>query len=49
MLALLAAGPFSVFAQDSAKNELVMNIGYFMNNNKMVYLLVNTKTKIDKK
>ena len=49
VLALLVAGAFSVFAQDSAKNELVMNLGYFMNNNKVVYLMVNTKTKIDKK
>ena len=49
MLALFLAGPFSVFAQDSTKNELVMNLGYFMNNNKIIYLMVNTKTKIDKK
>jgi len=49
VLALLVAGPFRVFAQDSAKNELVMNLGYFMNNNKIIYLMVNTKTKIDKK
>jgi hypothetical protein len=48
-LALLAAAPFRVFAQDSAKNDLVMNLGYFMKNNKVVYLMVNTKTKIDKK
>src|SRR6186997_129710 len=49
VLALFLAGPFSVFAQDSTKNELVMNLGYFMNNNKIIYLIANTKTKIDKK
>ena len=49
VLAVLTAGPVSVFAQDSAKNDLVMNIGYFMNNNKVIYLVVNTKTKIDRK
>ena len=48
-LALLMAGPFHVFAQDSTKNELVMTVSYFMNNNKLVYLTVNTKTKIEKK
>ena len=49
VLALFFAAPFSVFAQDSTKNELVMNLGYYMNNNKIIYLMVNTKTKIDKK
>lgn len=48
-LALLVTVPISVLAQDSAKNELVMNLGYFMNNNKTIYLMVNTKTKIDRK
>lgn len=48
-LALMVATPLIVFAQDSTKNELVMNLGYFMNNNKTIYLMVNTKTKIDKK
>lgn len=48
-LASFLAGPFSVFAQDSTKSELVMNINYFMNNNRTIYLMVNTKTKIDKK
>jgi hypothetical protein len=51
MLLLLVfwAGSINLFAQDSTKKELVVTIGYHMNNNKMVYLLVNTKTKIDKK
>jgi hypothetical protein len=48
-LALLVAGPFSVIAQDSTKKELVVNLGYFMNNNKITWLMVNAKTKIDKK
>lgn len=48
-LAILMAAPFRVFAQDSTKSELVMTVSYFMNNNKLVYLAVNTKTKIEKK
>lgn len=41
--------PFSTMAQDSAKKDLVLNVSYFMNNNKAIYLMVNTKTKIAKK
>jgi len=48
-LALLIAGPFGAIAQDSTKKELVVNLGYFMNNNKVTWLIVNTKTKIDKR
>jgi hypothetical protein len=48
-LALLIAGQFSAVAQDSTKKELVVNVSYFMNNNKITWLMVNTKTKIDKK
>lgn len=39
----------NVFAQDSTKKELVVSVNYFMNNNKVIYIKVNTKTKIDKK
>jgi hypothetical protein len=49
MLAAMLAGSFAAFAQDTTKNELVLTVSYFMNNNKMMYLMVNTKTKIDKK
>ena len=48
-LALLVAAPFGVMAQDSTKKELVVNIGYFMNAGKITWLMVNAKTKIDKK
>jgi hypothetical protein len=49
VLASLLAGPFAAFAQDSTKNELVLTVSYFMDNNKLMYLAVNTKTKIEKK
>jgi hypothetical protein len=49
VLAFLVAGSFSVFGQDSTKHELVIKLGYYMNNNKLTYLMVNTKTKIDTK
>ncbi len=49
LLAAFFAGAINVFAQDSTKKELVVNVGYYMTNNKLVYLLVSTKTKIDKK
>lgn len=40
---------FNTMAQDSAKKDLVLNVSYFMNNNKVIYLMVHTKTKIAKK
>jgi hypothetical protein len=49
VLASFFAGMVNVLAQDSTKKELIVNVGYYMTNNKMVYLIVNTKTKIDKK
>ena len=49
LLAAFFAGVINVWAQDSTKKELLVNIGYYMTNNKMIYLVVNTKTKIDKK
>jgi hypothetical protein len=49
-LVLLFAVPFGATAQkDSAKNELVVNLAYYMNNNNIIYLIANTKTKIDGK
>jgi hypothetical protein len=49
LLLIFLAGSSNLSAQDSTKKELVVTIGYHMTNNKMVYLMVNTKTKIDKK
>lgn len=49
LLASFFAGAVHALAQDSTKQELVVNLGYYMTNNKMMYLMVNTKTKIDKK
>lgn len=49
LLAAFFAGINNVLAQDSTKKELVVNVGYYMTSNKMIYLIVNTKTKIDKK
>jgi hypothetical protein len=49
LLATFLAGVINVSAQDSTKKELLVNVGYHMTNNKMIYLIVNTKTKIDKK
>ena len=37
------------FAQDSTKPERVVNVGYYMTNNKIIYLMVHTKTKISTK
>jgi len=35
--------------QDSTKHDLVANISYFMTGNKIIYLMVNAKTKINSK
>ena len=37
------------FAQDSTKHELVVNVAYYMSNNRIIYLMVYTKTKINTK
>lgn len=47
LVAFLFGSYVNVYAQDSSKKELVLNIGYYMNNNKVVYLLVHTKAKIN--
>ena len=36
-------------AQDSSKKDLLLNIGYYEVNNKVIYLMVHTKTKINSK
>ncbi len=35
--------------KDSTRPEMSLTVGYFMQDNKLIYLLVNTKAKIDKK
>ena len=37
------------FGQDSTKHELVVNVGYYMTGNKIIYLMVHAKTKINTK
>jgi hypothetical protein len=49
LLGLLVSLGFVVTAQDSVKHDLVLNVSYFMDNNKIIYLKANTKTKIDTK
>jgi hypothetical protein len=46
--ALLAIG-CTAFAQDSVKRELLVNVGYFAPADNLPYVLVNTKTKVEKK
>ena len=48
-LSLLVLLSVMIAAQDSVKHELVLTVSYFMDNNKIVYLKANTKTKIDTK
>jgi hypothetical protein len=48
-LTLLFGSYTPVFAQDSTKKELILNVAYHMDNNKIIYLTVNAKTKIDGK
>ncbi len=49
-LVILFAVPFGATAQeDSVKKELVVNLAYHMNNNNIIYLIANAKTKIDGK
>jgi hypothetical protein len=49
LLSLLVSLGFVGVAQDSVKHELVLNVSYFMDNNKIIYLKANAKTKIDTK
>jgi len=39
----------SSFAQEAAKHPLILTPSYYMSDNKVVYIAVNTKSKIDKK
>jgi len=48
-LAVCLSSFSNCFAQDSAKHELVFNVSYYMSGNKMIYLLVHAKTKINSK
>ena len=49
LLTLFIAGPLAVIAQDSTKKELVVGVGYYANDNTITWLMVNTKTKVEKK
>ena len=49
LLGLLVSLGYIVAAQDSLKHELVLTVSYFMDNNKVIYLKANAKTKIDTK
>jgi hypothetical protein len=39
----------NAMGQDSTKRDMVLNLAYFMNNNKVVHINANTKSKIEKK
>lgn len=46
-ITIMFFAPLGINAQsDSSKNELALNIGYFMQNNKAVYVIANAKTKV---
>jgi hypothetical protein len=46
-IAIIFFAPFIAKAQtDSSKTVLALNIGYYMNNNKAIYVIANAKTKI---
>ena len=49
LTAAFFAGGLNLFAQDSTKKELIVNVCYNMSDNKMVYLMVNTSTKVERK
>jgi hypothetical protein len=49
LTAAFIAGSINLFAQDSTKKELIVNVSYHMSDNKMVYLLVTTSTKVERK
>jgi len=48
LMTLLLAG-IVCFAQDSTKNELQLNVSYYQPQNNIPYVLVTTKTKIERK
>ncbi|HEY0676942.1 MAG TPA: Ig-like domain-containing protein [Chitinophagaceae bacterium] len=48
-LALMLFSGLTGLSQDSAKKELLVDLGYFMPANRVPYLKVNTKTKIEKR
>ena len=48
-IVLSALLPGIGFAQDSAKKELLLSVAYHMQPNKVPQLLVNTKTKVEKR
>jgi len=46
---LMAVPICAISQQDTSKKELVLTLGYYMNNNKVMYVMANAKTKIDGK
>jgi hypothetical protein len=48
-LALFLAGNLHLFAQEDAKIDLTVNLRYFMYNNKVPFVSVQSKTKVKKK
>ncbi len=49
IFAALLALPFCSWSQDSSKKELVLNVSYYMNSNKALYVMTSAKTKVAKK
>lgn len=49
LIAVFFTGTINLFAQDSVKKDLVVKVNYHMVENKMVYLFVNTTTKVERK
>ncbi len=50
LLFILFTVPFIALAQkESVKNNVVLNLGYYMSNNRVMYLMANAKTKVEGK
>lgn len=49
LITVFFTGTINLFAQDSVKKDLVVKVNYHMVENKMVYLFVNTTTKVERK
>jgi hypothetical protein len=47
LVSCLLAGAFNVFAQDSTKSTISLNLGYFVKNNSTQYLITTAQTKIE--
>lgn len=49
IIVLLSLLQTSSFSQEAAKHTLILTPAYYMSDNKMVYITVNSKTKVEKK